>query len=130
MTLRIIDEWHAYLGSHDYDRLRAMIHPDAIFESPIVHTPQRGRDLTVRYLIGADQVLFNEHFRYTGEWHCKDGAVLEFVTVIDGITVNGVDMIRTTPDGTAISHFKVMLRPLKAINAVHHKMGEHLARSY
>ena len=129
MTLAAIDLWHEYFGTHDYDRLSAMLHPDVVFESPVVHTPQRGRDITLKYLIAADQILFNDSFKYVGEWRSADGAVLEFVTEVDGMIVNGIDMITTTPDWALITGFKVMLRPLKAINAVHQKMGEQLARS-
>ena len=44
---------------------------------------------------------------------------------IDGITINGVDLIAWNADGL-ITHFKVMVRPLKAINILHQKMGEYL----
>lgn len=129
MALEVLERWHRYLGTHDYDELRAMMHPDAVFESPIVHTPQSGVDLTVRYLIAADRVLFNDSFRYVGEWENATGAVLEFVTEVDGITINGVDMISTTDAGRQILNFKVMLRPLKAINLLHQKMGQMLAQA-
>jgi hypothetical protein len=52
--------------------------------------------------------------------------VLEFATEIDGITINGVDIIKFTDDGRII-HFKVMVRPLKAMNLLHRLMGEQLA---
>ena len=66
-------------------------------------------------------------FRYTGEWRSDNGAVLEFENEIEGIKLNGVDIIRFADDGR-IAHFKVMVRPLKAINLLHRLMGEQLAK--
>jgi len=104
-----------------------LLHPDAVFESPVVHTPQRGRDITFKYLASADKVLGGPTFSYRGEWRSENGAVLEFETVIDGITINGVDII-TFDQEDRITHFKVMVRPLKAINLLHRLMGEELMR--
>ena len=92
-----------------------------------MHTPQRGRDLTFKYLSSAEKVLGGPGFAYIGEWRGDTGAVLEFENEIDGIRVNGVDIITFSEDGR-ITHFKVMVRPLKAINLVHRLMGEQLAR--
>ena len=122
-----LDKWYAYVKAHDTALLWDLIHPDAVFESPVVHTPQRGRDLTFKYLAGALTVLNSPDFAYVGEWHSDTGAVLEFVTEIDGIKVNGVDIITFNGAGQ-ITHFKVMLRPLKAVNLVHRLMGEELMR--
>lgn len=74
-------------------------------------------------------MLGGEGFRYTREWANETGVVLEFETEIQGITINGVDLIECTPDGQRISHFKVMIRPLKAINLLHRLMGEQLAKA-
>lgn len=120
-------QWHAYIKAPDHARLWAMLHPDAVFESPVVHTPQRGRQLTFAYLSSADQVLGGPSFRYTGEWTAPNSAVLEFETEVEGITINGIDMIHWDDQGL-ITHFKVMVRPLKAINLLHRLMGEQLAR--
>ena len=99
----------------------------SVFESPVVHTPQRGRDITFKYLASATKVLGGPTFRYVGEWTSSDGAVLEFTTDIDGITINGVDIIAFDADNR-ITNFKVMVRPLKAINLLHRLMGEQLAK--
>ena len=120
--------WHDYMRSGDLAALWALLHPDAVFESPVVHTPQRGREISFKYLSSAAQVLGGEGFRYVGEWHAADGVVLEFETEIDGIRINGVDMIGFSEDGSLITRFKVMVRPLKAINLLHRLMGEQLAR--
>ena len=100
-----------------------------MFESPVVHTPQRGRDIAFKYLAGADQVLGGQGFRYTGEWHNATGAILEFETEVEGIRINGIDMLAFSEDGERIMNFKVMIRPLKAINLLHRLMGEQLAKT-
>lgn len=125
MTMPGLDQWYQYIKSHDHAALWNLLHPDAVFESPVVHTPQRGRDITFKYLVGADKVLGNSSFVYRGEWRSQNGAVLEFESTIDGITINGVDII-TFDDAGKITHFKVMVRPLKAINLLHRLMGEQL----
>lgn len=128
MTLPAIEGWRAYVETHDTKALWALLDEDAVFESPVVHTPQRGREITFKYLVGALSVLGGPGFHYTGEWANETGVVLEFETEIEGITINGVDLITCTPDGSHIAHFKVMIRPLKAINLLHRLMGEQLAR--
>lgn len=124
-----IDGWHAYVRSADRAALHELLDPDAYFDSPVVHTTQRGRAITATYLHAAATLLGGPEFRYVGEWRNDRGAVLEFETVINGVTINGVDIIRLTDDGQRIAAFKVMLRPLKAINLVHRLMGEMLSQS-
>lgn len=128
MRMIALDTWYGCLKSHDRAALWDLLHPDAVFESPVVHTPQRGRDITFKYLASADEVLGGPAFKYVGEWLSEHGAVLEFETAIEGITINGVDIIKFSDDGKLITHFKVMVRPLKAINLLHRLMGEQLAR--
>ena len=127
MTMTALDKWYDYTRSHDRAALWDLLDPEAVFESPVVHTPQRGRDITFKYLLGADKVLGGPGFAYIGEWRSYSGAVLEFENEIDGIRINGVDMITFGSDGR-ITHFKVMVRPLKAINLLHRLMGEQLAQ--
>ncbi|MBR0894161.1 nuclear transport factor 2 family protein [Bradyrhizobium tropiciagri] len=122
-----LDKWYAYMKSHDTSALWDLLHPDAVFESPVVHTPQRGRDITFKYLTSAAKVLGGPTFKYLGEWRNDTGAVLEFENEIDGIKLNGVDIITFDGDGR-ITHFKVMVRPLKAINLLHRMMGEELTK--
>jgi hypothetical protein len=128
VTMTALDKWYAYTRSHDRTALWDLLHPDVVFESPVVHTPQRGRDITFRYLASALEVLGGPGFTYVGEWRNDNGAVLEFENEIDGIKLNGVDIISFSDDGRII-HFKVMVRPLKAINLLHRLMGEQLARA-
>ena len=115
--------WHSLLHSRDATVLQDLLADDVVFHSPVVHTPQRGKAITALYLTGAMQTLNNPHFRYEREIIGAHDAVLEFVTEIDGIQINGVDLIRWREDGRIID-FKVMVRPLKAVNALHQAMGQ------
>ena len=123
-----IERWHAYMKSPNDAALWDLLHPDAVFESPVVHTPQRGREITFKYLSSAAKVLGGPAFRYVGEWQAPNSAVLEFVTERDGITINGIDMITGDNEGR-ITHFKVMVRPLKAINMLHQAMAAELMKA-
>jgi hypothetical protein len=127
MPMTALDKWYGYMKSHDHAALWDLLHPDAVFESPVVHTPQRGRDIAFKYLSSAEKVLGGPGFRYIGEWRSDTGAVLEFEKEIEGTRINGVDIISFGEDGR-ITHFKVMVRPLKAINLLHRLMGEQLAK--
>ena len=126
MTLTALDNWYNCAKSHDRKALWELLHPDVVFESPVVHTPQCGRDITFKYLATALEVLGGPGFAYVGEWRNASGAVLEFENEIEGIKINGVDII-TFADGK-ITHFKVMVRPLKAMNLLHQLMGAQLAK--
>lgn len=120
-----IRRWHRIALEKRAEDLAGIIAPDCVFESPVVHTPQKGGAITEKYLRGALHVLNTEHFRYGEEWYSERSAVLEFYSEVDGITINGVDIISWNDEGL-ITHFKVMVRPLKAINTLHAKMGEYL----
>jgi hypothetical protein len=126
MTAPVIETWHQLVRTGDVAGLRDLVDEDAVMHSPVVHTPQRGRKLTVMYLAAAFQVFRNPTFRYVREIVGAHDAMLEFETEIDGILVNGVDIIRWN-DAHRIVDFKVMLRPLKGVNIIHQKMGEMLA---
>lgn len=122
-----VHAWHAYVQSRDPADLSALIAEECVFESPVVHSPQVGKAITEKYLLSALGVLNNDSFEYLGEWRAERSAVLEFACVIDGIRINGVDMIWWNEAGL-ITRFKVMVRPLKAINMLHQKMGEMLMK--
>ena len=118
--------WFDYMtGGHDKARLLDMLHDDVVFRSPVVHTPQEGKAITFAYLSAAGNTLGNGTFKYTRIFDCGDKAVLEFETEMDGIHVNGIDMIEWDEAGK-ITDFKVMVRPLKAIQTVHAAMGKML----
>jgi ketosteroid isomerase-like protein len=114
--------WHEVVQSRNVQGLDALLADDVVFHSPVVHTPQVGKAITTQYLSAAFHVFFNETFRYVREVVGPNDAVLEFQVEIDGIGVNGVDMIRWNGAGQVVD-FKVMVRPLKAINLIHQKMA-------
>lgn len=117
-----LQRWMDYFhGDHSPDALSAMLHDDVTFRSPVVHTPQEGKAITMLYLGAAGDTLGNDTFRYTRVFDCGERAVLEFECEMDGVTVNGVDMIEWDEAGL-ITDFKVMVRPLKGIQAVHGAM--------
>jgi hypothetical protein len=122
MTGHPLETWHQLVRAHDPSGLDALLAEDAVFHSPVVHTPQRGRKLASWYLSAAFHVFFNPSFRYVREIVGPSDAMLEFETEIDGILVNGVDLIRWNESGQIVD-FKVMLRPLKAINLIHQRMA-------
>jgi hypothetical protein len=115
--------WHELLRSRDPRGLEALLDDEVVFHSPVVHTPQRGKAVTTMYLGAALRVFVNDSFRYVREVSAGREAVLEFQVEIDGITVNGVDMLRWNEEGRIVD-FKVMVRPLKAVNLIHGKMAE------
>ena len=122
-----LKNWHRVLdGGSDPAALAEIIREDAVFHSPVVHTPQSGRAKVVGYLAAAGVVLNTEAFRYVREFSDGNQALLEFVTELDGIQINGIDLI-TFDDAGLIADFKVMVRPLKAINKVWEKMAAMLA---
>ncbi len=124
-TPTVVALWHALVASHDLSGLDDLLADDVVFHSPVVHTPQRGKALATMYLTGAYYVLGNASFRYVREVVSDTDAILEFEAEIDGIHVNGVDMFHWNAAGK-IDDFKVMVRPLKAINLLHALMRQML----
>lgn len=123
----VVQAWHEVVCSRDPAALARLLADDVVFHSPVVHTPQRGKAITLQYLIGAMQVLNNDGFHYERELFGEFDAMLEFVTEIDGVRINGIDLIRWNDAGQIVD-FKVMVRPLKAVNLLHQQMGAMLER--
>ena len=120
-------KWHAYMASHgDLTLLGAMVADDAVFHSPVVHTPQVGKAKVLAYLGAAAQVLGGEGFTYVRQLVDGNQVLLEFTDELDGIHVNGIDLI-TFDDAGMIQDFKVMVRPMKAMNKLWEMMGAKLA---
>lgn len=122
-----LQRWHACVAARSPALLDELLADDAVFHSPVVHTPQRGKPVVALYLAGAMQVLGNRTFRYTKQVVQGQVAVLEFECTIDDTMINGVDIISWN-DADRITEFKVMVRPLKAINLVHQRMAAMLER--
>jgi hypothetical protein len=132
-----IARWHDFLRGGGAPVLDELLHDDCVFFSPIVFTPQEGKELTKLYLLAAGQTLPGDRpeggdqagaakgpgaFRYTKQVLAGDTAVLEFETTVEGKYVNGVDIIRCDGDGKIVE-FRVMIRPLQAVNLVHQQMA-------
>jgi len=145
---RCLEHWHEYLRSGDTDLLDDLLHDDCVFLSPIVFTPQEGKEITKLYLTAAGNTLggkdddpasapaaappaaaggWDGKFRYTRKVHTGNDAVLEFETTMAGKYVNGVDLITCNDEGRIVE-FKVMIRPLQAVNLVHEQMKAMLER--
>ena len=141
MIEQVIEKWHAHLRGQLPGGLDELLDDDVVFYSPIVYTPQRGMAITKLYLEAAGQTLPGDAtastaksgdgaggaFRYTKTVLTDDTAVLEFETTVEGKYVNGVDIIRCNDDGRIVE-FRVMIRPLQAINLVHQQMAAMLER--
>jgi len=126
MTPQVIQRWIDYIGNHDPAVLDELLAEDAVFYSPAVFTPQQGRAKTATYLNAAAKVFGGTDFRYVEQWYGENSAILEFTATLDGIVVDGIDMIHWDADGRIVS-FKVMIRPLKGLQAVIPRMAELLA---
>ncbi len=126
MIPEAVGGWHEIVRTRDPGGLDTLLAEDVVFQSPVVHTPQRGKAITAKSRTAAVAVLGGPEFRYVEEWIGPNSAALEFVTTIDGIEVNGVDLIGWNAKGK-IDRFKVMVRPLKAIQILHELMAAALA---
>ena len=135
MIEQTVAKWHQHLRGQLPGGLDELLHDDVIFHSPIVYTPQKGKAITKLYLEAAGQTLPGERpegdtdvrkgaggFHYTKQVLSGHHAVLEFETTVEGKYVNGVDIIECDNDGRIIE-FRVMIRPLQAVNLVHRQMG-------
>jgi len=120
--MNALHTWHELVRARNVAGLDTLLADDVVFHSPVVHTPQAGKAITARYLTAAFHVFFNESFRYVREIVGSRDAALEFQVEIDGIAVNGIDLIKWN-DAGRIVEFKVMIRPLKAINLIQQKMA-------
>ena len=141
MMEQVIQDWHAYLRGNYEPGLDALLHDDCVFYSPVVFTPQRGKELTKMYLNAAGATLGdadldgkaaendekNIRFRYTKEVVAGNTAILEFERTMGGKYINGVDIITCDDDGKIIE-FKVMIRPLQAVNLLHEQMAAMLKK--
>jgi hypothetical protein len=130
---KCIEKWHAQLRGDLAGGLDELLAEDVVFYSPIVYTPQRGREVTKLYLTAAGATFSDEapqspgpklpgrKFHYTRQVLSGRQAVLEFESEVDGKYVNGVDIIECD-DQARIVEFRVMVRPLQAVNLLHQRM--------
>jgi SnoaL-like domain len=121
-----IAAWHHLAAAKDPTLLDALLAEDCVFRSPAVHTPQEGKELTTQYLSAA-LVVLGPTLTYRREWYAEDSAVLQFEAQLDGLTVDGIDMITWGEDGR-ITEFAVMVRPVKALHTLMELMAAELFR--
>ena len=117
-----ITKWHEVVSTKNYQLLEEILDDTVIFYSPVVFTPQKGKEITKIYLSAAAEVFEGNSFSYVRELIKDNEAALEFELELDEIKVNGVDLI-TWNHEKKITEFKVFIRPLQAVNALHQKMG-------
>ncbi len=122
MAIHTLAAWHQLVADRNPAGLADLLADEVVFYSPVLHTPQAGKPITTMYLMAAFQVFFNPSFHYVREVLGPHDAILEFDVKIDDIQVNGVDMLKWNTQGQIIE-FKVMLRPLKAVNLIQQKMA-------
>jgi len=134
MIEMVVGRWHAFIRGELSGGLDELLDDDVVFYSPIVFTPQRGKQITSLYLQAAARTFAGRHatgsaiddpaegFSYTKTVLGQNLAVLEFETTMEGKYVNGVDIIRCNDEGRIIE-FRVMIRPLQAVNLVHRQMA-------
>lgn len=123
-TPRTVRAWHDLAATRDPAGLDALLHEDCVFRSPAVHAPQVGKELTTAYLSAA-LVVLGPTLTYQREWYAEDSAVLQFTADLDGVVVEGIDMITWGADGR-ITEFTVMVRPLKGLHTLIEKMAAQL----
>ena len=129
-----VEKWYEVMKSNDMNKLDELLAEDVVFYSPVVYTPQKGKDITKMYLMAAGGVFgegtkdtvsdsnkSQSNFKYIKEIIGEKSALLEFESEMDGIYVNGVDVISWNEEGK-ITEFKVIVRPLQAVNMLHQKM--------
>ena len=125
MGSRAIENWHQVMRTGNVSTLPHILHDEVIFHSPVVHTPQIGKSKVIMYLSAATCVFEDTGFTYTREISGDGQAMLEFTSVLDGVEINGVDIV-SWDKNDLITDFKVMVRPVKAVNIIWEKMGEML----
>lgn len=122
MTRATLSAWHDLVARKDPSGLDALFADDVVFHSPVVDSPQVGKAVTTRYLTAAFEVFIGRSFEYVREVTGPRDAVLEFQVEIDGVMVNGVDMLSWDDDGKIVD-FKVLIRPLRAVKLMHREVA-------
>lgn len=120
-----LNQWHEMIRMADLQALPNLLDPQAVFRSPMAHTPYPGAPVVTMIL----NTVFNvfEDFRYHRELATADGlnVVLEFSAKVAGKELKGIDMIRFDEQGKIVE-FEVMVRPLSGLQALGEEMGRRL----
>lgn len=122
-----LTQWHSMVAQGDLSALPSILHTQAVFRSPVAHTPYSGAPVVALILNTVVQV-FTE-FVYLREFVTEDGlsVVLEFSAKVNGKQLKGIDMIRFDEAGKIVE-FEVMIRPLNALQALADEMALRLAQ--
>jgi len=120
-----VSKWHEVVKNRDYNLLTKILHDDVIFYSPVVYSPQHGKDITLKYLAAASEVFNSSNFKYIKEINNQNFTSLEFTLTIDDTEINGIDLI-SWDDAGLITEFKVFMRPLRGVNLMHKLMQQML----
>ena len=121
-----LQRWHQFVAAQDLSPLPELLHPQAVFRSPMAHTPYPGAPVVNLILNTVLQVF--EDFAYHRELVSTDGlnVVLEFSAKVGGRELKGIDMIRFDEAGKIVE-FEVMVRPMSGLAALGEEMGRRLA---
>ena len=138
MIEKTIENWHRYIRGEFPGGLDELLAEDVVFYSPIVFSPQKGKELTKLYLNAAGATIGDgggdaktseeklpSKFHYSKQTLTGNHAILEFETELRGKYVNGVDIITCNDEGRIVE-FRVMIRPLQAIQTIHAQMARML----
>ena len=124
--MKMLNKWHTMIKSKQVDQVSTLLADNVTLFSPVIHTPIQGKKMVSMYLTAAFHTFLNGTFNYHREFSGDNSAVLEFSLNIQGIEINGIDMI-TWNDENKITEFKVMIRPYKALNMINDQMTAMLA---
>ena len=124
---RSLATWHALIASGDMSGLPPLVHPDAVFRSPMAHTAYATAPALVMVLSTVVKVF--EDFEYHRQLVTDDGlsVVLEFSARVGEKTLKGIDLIRFDAQGLIVE-FEVMVRPLSGLQALGAEMGARLGQ--
>src|SRR5262245_65104825 len=122
---RTLQEWHRMVEALDLSEVASLCAPDAVFRSPVAHTPYEGAPLVAQFLQQAMQVFSD--FAYHRTFYCDDhSVVLEFSARVGDKALKGIDMIRFAADGR-MADFEVMVRPASGLQALGAEMARRMA---
>ena len=118
--------WHSMVAEKDLSELARILHPKAVFRSPMAHTPYPGAQAVQMILSNVMQVF--ENFTYHREMASADGlsVVLEFSAQVNGKDLKGIDIVQFDGEGLVVD-FEVMVRPLSGLQALGEEMGKRMA---
>ncbi len=121
-----MNAFRAAVENRDVDAMRAALHPDVVFRSPVVFAPYEGRDKVMELLSHVIEVF--EDFEYTDELAGRDTHALVFRARVGDKQIDGLDHLTLDGDGL-VTQLVVMVRPLSGLIALAQQMGARLEAS-